>query len=76
MEIDWENLIMKRRKQPSRLKIFYYSHPYFVIFNLLIFYNIILIAIAALVMTYLMNGITDGNLTMSINWSSYLKNLE
>ena len=67
---------MKKRKQPSRLKIFYYSHPYFVIFNLLIIYNVILIAVAALVMTYLMNGITDGNLTMTISWSSYLKNLE
>ena len=68
---------MLRRKQPNRLKIFYYSHPYFVIFNILIIYNIILIAIAALIMTYLMQGITDENgYTMALNWSSYLKNLE
>ena len=57
---------MKRRKQPNRLKLFYYSHPYFVIFNVLIIYNLILIALAALVMTYLMNGITrDGILILA-----------
>ena len=68
---------MLRRKQPNRLKIFYYSHPYFVIFNILIIYNIILIAIAALVMTYLMRGITDETgFEMALNWESYLKNLE
>lgn len=61
---------MKRRKQPNRFKLFYYSHPYFVIFNLLIIYNILLIAIAALVMTYLMRNLMD------ISWTSYLKNLE
>ena len=61
---------MFRRKQPNRLKIFYYSHPYFVIFNILIVYNIILIAIAALVMTYLMREL------MPFNGESYLKNLE
>ena len=68
---------MFRKKQPNRLKIFYYSHPYFVIFNVLIIYNIILIALAALVMTYLMRGITDENgFTMAMNLDSYLKNLE
>ncbi len=68
---------MFKRKQPNRLKIFYYSHPYFVIFNLLIIYNIILIAIAALAMTYLMNGITDENgFEMALNIDSYLRNLE
>ena len=68
---------MLKRKQPNRLKIFYYSHPYFVIFNVLIIYNIILIALAALVMTYLMRGITDENgFTMAMNMASYLKNLE
>ena len=67
---------MKRRKQPNRLKLFYYSHPYFVIFNLLIIYNLILIALAALVMTYLMNGITRDGISMSVDWDSYLKNLE
>ena len=65
-----------RRKQPNRLKLFYYSHPYFVIFNLLIIYNLILIAVAALIMTYLMNGISAGDITMGLDWQSYLKNLE
>ena len=67
---------MKRRKQPNKLKLFYYSHPYFVIFNLLIIYNLILIAIAALVMTYLMNGIEKDGVKMALDWASYLKNLE
>lgn len=68
---------MFRRRQPNRLKIFYYSHPYFVIFNILIIYNIILIALAALVMTYLMQGLTDEyGFRMALNWESYLKNLE
>ena len=68
---------MLRRKQPNRLKTFYYSHPYFVIFNVLIIYNVILIALAALVMTYLMQGITDENgFVMALNWDSYIKNLE
>ena len=63
---------MLRRKQSNKLKLFYYSHPYFVIFNILVIYNVILIAIAALVMTYLMRNIEG----MSLDWSSYLKNLE
>ena len=67
---------MKRRKQPNRLKLFYYSHPYFVIFNLLIIYNVILIGIAALIMTYLMKGVSSGDVTMGLDWPSYLKNLE
>lgn len=67
---------MRKRKQPNRFKLFYYSHPYFVIFNLLIIYNLILIALAALVMTYLMNGISRDGIVMSIDWDSYLKNLE
>ncbi len=67
---------MKRRKQPNRLKLFYYSHPYFVIFNLLIIYNLILIAVAALIMTYLMRGVENNGFTMDMNLESYLKNLE
>ena len=68
---------MLRRKQPNRLKLFYYSHPYFVIFNVLVIYNVILIGIAALVMTYLMQGLTDENgFVMAMNFESYLKNLE
>ena len=68
---------MFRRKQPNRFKTFYYSHPYFVIFNVLIIYNLILIALAALLMTYLMDGIADENgFTMAMNFDSYMKNLE
>ena len=69
---------MKRRKQPNRLKLFYYSHPYFVIFNLLIIYNIILIGIAALIMTYIMHSATgsNGQPLMELNLDSYFKNLE
>ena len=59
---------MKRRKQPNRLKLFYYSHPYFVIFNLLIIYNVILIGIAALIMTYIMHStVVDGTPLMEFN---------
>ena len=72
-----EVIIMLKRKQPNRFKIFYYSHPYFVIFNILVIYNVILIALAALLMTYLMRGVTDeSGYTMALNWSSYLRNLE
>ena len=68
---------MLRRKQSSKFRTFYYSHPYFVIFNVLIVYNIILVALAALLMTYLMDGIGDTNgFVMAINWDSYLRNLE
>ena len=68
---------MFRKKQPNRLKLFYYSHPYFVIFNVLIIYNVILIGLAALLMTYLMKdmGTVDGY-TWAFNMESYLKNLE
>ena len=68
---------MFRKKQPNRLKLFYYSHPYFVIFNVLIIYNVILIGLAALLMTYLMKdvGEIDGYL-WAFDMKSYLKNLE
>ena len=67
---------MFRKKQPNRLKLFYYSHPYFVIFNVLIIYNVILIALAALLMTYLMKGIESDGFVWAFNVESYLKNLE
>ena len=67
---------MFRKKQPNRLKLFYYSHPYFVIFNVLIIYNVILIGLAALLMTYLMKGITSEGYTWAFDMESYLKNLE
>ena len=67
---------MFKRKQPNRLKLFYYSHPYFVIFNVLIIYNVILIALAALLMTYLMQGIEAEGYSWAFNLDSYFKNLE
>ena len=67
---------MFRKKQPNRLKLFYYSHPYFVIFNVLIIYNVILIALAALLMTYLMKGVTSDGFTWAFNMDCYWKNLE
>ena len=56
-------------KKPSRLKIFYYSHPYLMILGVLIIWNIIIIAIAALLMSYIQN---DGIIT----WEAYLGALE
>ena len=67
---------MFKKRQPSRLKLFYYSHPYFVIFNVLIIYNVILIALAALLMTYLMQGIESEGYLWTFNLDSYFKNLE
>ena len=67
---------MFRKKQPNRLKLFYYSHPYFVIFNVLIIYNVILIALAALLMTYLMNGRDGDGITWAFTFEHYLKHLE
>ena len=58
---------MKRR--PSRLKIFYYSHPYLMILGVLIIWNLIIIAIAALLMTYIQ---FDGQITLE----RYLASLE
>ena len=58
---------MKRR--PSRLKIFYYSHPYLMILGILIIWNLIIIAIAALLMTYIQ---FDGQITLE----RYLASLE
>ncbi|MCR5333200.1 MAG: NAD-binding protein [Bacilli bacterium] len=56
-------------KKPNRLKIFYYSHPYLMILGVLIIWNLIIIAIAALLMSYIQ---TDG----MINWETYLGALE
>ena len=67
---------MFRKKQPNRLKLFYYSHPYFVIFNVLIIYNIILIGLAALLMTYLMNGRDGEGITWAFTFEHYLRHLE
>lgn len=63
----------KIKGQSSRFRVFYYSHPYLVIFNLLIFYNLILIALAAWLMTFLMRNVEGG---LGYTFSAYLKNLE
>jgi hypothetical protein len=54
---------MKKRRngQSSFLRVFYYSHPYLVIFTALIIYKLVLIALAAWLMTYLMKDIEDAN---------------
>ena len=49
----------KRNGQSSFLRVFYYSHPYLVIFNALIIYNLVLIALAAWLMTWLMRDVID-----------------
>lgn len=63
----------KIRGQSSWLRVFYYSHPYLVIFNALILYNLALIALAAWLMTFLMKDV-DGSL--GYTWQAYLSNLE
>lgn len=61
----------------THFRLFYYSHPYLVIFVSLIIYNLVLIALAALLMTYLMANdpacASDG---FTFTFSNYLKNLE
>lgn len=68
----------KRKRQSSFLRVFYYSHPYLVIFNLLIIYNIILLMIAAWIMTYLMRNVIDSQTgeVIGYNFNAYLKHLE
>ena len=63
----------KNRGKSSWLRVFYYSHPYLVIFNALIIYNLALIALAAWLMTFLMKDV-DGSL--GYTWQAYLNNLE
>lgn len=71
---------MKKRRigQSSFLRVFYYSHPYLVIFNALIIYNLVLIALAAWLMTWLMKDIVDASTGVAVGYSlsAYLKNLE
>ncbi len=70
---------MKKRRngQSSFLRVFYYSHPYLVIFTALIIYNLVLIALAAWLMTYLMKDIEDANgVVLGYSINAYLKNLE
>jgi hypothetical protein len=51
----------RRNGQSSFLRVFYYSHLYLVIFTALIIYKLVLIALAAWLMTYLMKDIEDAN---------------
>ena len=68
----------KRNGQSSFLRVFYYSHPYLVIFNALIIYNLVLIALAAWLMTWLMRDVIDqaSGEALGYSISAYLKNLE
>ena len=66
----------QRRGRTSWLRIFYYSHPYLVIFNALIIYNIVLLCIAAWVMTWLMAYPSSGEPLMEYSWRSFFENLQ
>ena len=66
----------KNKGQSSWLRVFYYSHPYLVIFNLLIIYNIVLLMIAAWIMTYLMRNVEQNGVAIGYNFDAYLKHLE
>ncbi len=50
---------MKRRKR-NKIREFYYSHPYLVIFNILIIYNIAIILLFSLLLAYLNDGTING----------------
>ncbi|MBQ9415902.1 MAG: hypothetical protein IJU20_03555 [Clostridia bacterium] len=66
----------RTRGRTSWLRLFYYSHPYLVIFNALILYNIVLLAIAAWAMTWLMANPPSGEPLMEYTFQSFLKNLQ
>ncbi len=50
-----------RRKKTNRVRVFYYSHPYLVIFNILIIYNIAIILLFSLLLAYLKDGFVNGD---------------
>lgn len=50
-----------RRKRSNVIREFYYSHPYLVIFNILIIYNIAIILLFSLLLAYLKDGTINGN---------------
>lgn len=64
---------MSKKQQTNRFRLFYYSHPYVVIFNILIIWNLIVIALAALAITLIFVN-NDSSLTFT--WDFYLKNLQ
>ena len=51
---------MSKRKR-NVIREFYYSHPYLVIFNILIIYNIAIILLFSLLLAYLKDGTVNGN---------------
>ena len=48
-----------RRKKPNRIRAFYYAHPYLVIFNVLMIYNILIILLFSFLLAYLYDGYVD-----------------
>ena len=50
-----------RRKRSNIIREFYYSHPYLVIFNILIIYNVAIILLFSLLLAYLKDGTINGN---------------
>ena len=51
---------MSKRKR-NVIREFYYSHPYLVIFNILIIYNIAIILLFSLLLAYLKDGTVNGS---------------
>ena len=51
---------MRKRKR-NVIREFYYSHPYLVIFNILIIYNIAIILLFSLLLAYLKDGTVNGS---------------
>ena len=50
-----------RKKRRNVIREFYYSHPYLVIFNILILYNIAIILLFSLLLAYLKDGTVNGS---------------
>ena len=50
-----------RKKRRNVIREFYYSHPYLVIFNILIIYNIAIILLFSLLLAYLKDGTVNGS---------------
>lgn len=63
----------KRKRQTNRLRIFYYSHPYFAIFMALILFNALLILVTALLLDVIQCHVSNTN-----PWTveNYLSSLE
>ena len=58
-----------RRKRTNRFRVFYYSHPYLVIFNILVIYNVALILLFSLLLAYLKDGtVTSDNYLEAVQY--------